>query len=160
MEEGLAKAIGVSNFEEPQLRWLLDRVSTKPLVNQAEIHPHHSKEPLRALCLEKGVAITAYSPLARGQLNKSQNLIRVASRYSRTVPQITLRWHLQKGRSAIPKSGDPGRIRENAGIFNFELAESDVKIIDKQNQDRSVLTPKFEVDSLGFVIDEADGSGF
>jgi diketogulonate reductase-like aldo/keto reductase len=158
--EGLAKAAGVSNFELGQLERLLRESSFKPLVDQVEIHPHHSKEALAKLCRASGVEMTAYAPLARGQLNNSQNLARVAARLNRTVPQVILRWHLQKGRGVIPKSGDPGRILENSKIFDFELDEADIKILDKQNQGRSVLKPKFELDAHGYVIDEAAGSEY
>jgi diketogulonate reductase-like aldo/keto reductase len=158
--DGLIRGAGVSNFEEAQLRWLLERVSTRPAVNQAEIHPHHAKEPLAALCRERGIHLTAYAPLARGQLNKSQNLIRLAVKHGRAVPQVILRWHLQKGRSVIPKSARPERILENAGLFDFTLDDSDMAVLDKQNQNRSVLAPRFPIDSLGFVIDEQLGSGY
>jgi diketogulonate reductase-like aldo/keto reductase len=156
--EGLIKGAGVSNFEEAQLERLFELAEIKPVDNQVEVHPHRSRRSLMAMCERLGVKVTAYCPLARGQLNKSQNLIRVAERLGRTVPQVILRWHLQKGRGVIPKSGDPERIRENARLFDFELTPADTRVLDRQNQDRSVLTPKFPLDSDGYVIDEAHGS--
>ena len=158
MAEGLVKSAGVSNFDEAQLERIFQAAAIKPAVNQVELHPHKSRESLMAFCQSLKVAVTAYCPLARGQLIKSQNLIRIAEQLNRTVAQVILRWHVQKGRSVIPKSSDPERIRENCRIFDFELPPEHMKILDRQNQDRSVLTPKFPMDPEGWVIDEENGS--
>jgi diketogulonate reductase-like aldo/keto reductase len=154
VDEGLIRAAGVSNFEEGQLARLLAEGSLKPLVNQLEIHPHRTREGLAAFCRQRGVMVTAHSPLARGSLNRSRNLAAIAERLGRSVPQVILRWHLQKGRGVIPKSGDPARILENSRILDFELPEADVRILDRQNQDRSVLKWRFRTDAEGYVIDE------
>lgn len=155
--EGLAKGIGVCNFSLPQLDWLMGEAQVRPMANQIELHPHLAREALAKGCLERGVAVTSYSPLARGRLSESQNLIRVASRHHKTVSQVILRWHLQKGYAPIPKAGEPARIRENLGAFDFSLPLEDMRILDRQDQGRSIFTRKLPADEDGFVIEPAPG---
>ncbi|WP_024873980.1 aldo/keto reductase [Saccharomonospora piscinae] len=128
--DGRAKAIGVSNFHIPHLRRLLDNTGVVPAVNQIELHPNLPQADLRAFHAEHGIATEAWSPLGQGKgLLDDPTLGSLAEKYGRTPAQIVLRWHLELGNITIPKSVTPSRIRENLDVFDFELADDDVKAI-------------------------------
>ncbi|MDR3134765.1 MAG: aldo/keto reductase, partial [Deltaproteobacteria bacterium] len=139
LEGGLVKAIGVSNFQKGHIEEVLKLGGTKPMVNQIELHPHLTQESLSGFCGRQGIVVEAYCPLARGRLKKNQALLKLARKHARTVAQVILRWHFQSGRCFVPKSSDPERVRENAGIFGFVLSPEEMTAIGKQNQNRSVL---------------------
>jgi diketogulonate reductase-like aldo/keto reductase len=153
LADGLVKAIGVSNFQKHHLDEIIKLGGTKPMVNQIELHPHLTQESLSEYCGRQGAVVEAYSPLGRGKLKKNQSLIKIARKHSRSVAQVILRWHFQSGRAFIPKSSDPERVKENAGIFDFVLSPEDMAVISKQNQNRSLLTPKFNFNQEGWIQD-------
>ncbi|MYW93245.1 aldo/keto reductase [Amycolatopsis rubida] len=126
LNEGRVRAIGVSNFGVDHLRRLLDETDVVPVVNQVELHPWQQQAPLRAFHAEHGIATEAWSPLARGRNLNDRVITALAAKYGKTPAQLVLRWHLQLGIIAIPKSATPSRIRENADVFDFELAEDDL----------------------------------
>jgi diketogulonate reductase-like aldo/keto reductase len=129
-DEGRARAIGVSNFQIPHLRRLLEETDVVPAVNQIELHPHLQQEDLRAFHAEHGIATEAWSPLAKGgELLKDETITRLAAEHDRTPAQVVLRWHIQIGNVVIPKSVTPSRIRENIDVFDFELSEDDLAAI-------------------------------
>lgn len=129
-EEGRAKAIGVSNFQIPHLQRLLDETDVVPAVNQVELHPRFSQGELRAFHAEHGIATEAWAPLGQGKgLLDDPTLTALADKYDRTPAQIVLRWHLQLGNIAIPKSVTPSRIKQNIDVFDFELAADDMDSI-------------------------------
>ncbi|MDR1109467.1 MAG: aldo/keto reductase [Deltaproteobacteria bacterium] len=152
LSEGLVRAIGVSNFGKGHLARLLAACGTRPMVNQIELHPYLSQEPLAGYCRDQGIVVEAYSPLARGQVRKNQFFQKLARRHGRSVAQVVLRWHFQGGRALIPKSATPQRVRENGAIFDFVLSPEEMAGIGRQNQDRSVLRPRFELDGEGWVM--------
>jgi diketogulonate reductase-like aldo/keto reductase len=158
--DGLVGAAGVSNFDEAQLGQLWEGAAVKPQVNQVEMHPFRSRAGLLDWCRARSVVVTAYSPLARGRIRKSQLIQKLARKRGRTEAQIVLRWLFQRGVALIPKSATPERVRENAAIFGFALGPEEMAALGRQNQDRSVLKPKFEFDGEGFVVDRQRGSGF
>jgi diketogulonate reductase-like aldo/keto reductase len=153
LAEGLVKAIGVSNFQKAHLDEIIKLGGTKPMVNQIELHPHLTQESLSEYCGRQGAVVEAYSPLGRGKLKKNQSLLKIARKHSRSVPQVILRWHFQSGRAFNPKSSDPERVKENAGLFDFVLSPEDMAVISKQNQNRSVLSPKFNFDQAGWIVE-------
>lgn len=125
--EGRAKAIGVSNFTPAHLRRLLDETEIVPAVNQIELHPNLAQEEARAFHAEHGIATEAWSPLGQGKdLLRDPKLAEIAARHGVTAAQVVLRWHLQLGIIAIPKSVTPSRIEENIDVFGFELDEADL----------------------------------
>jgi diketogulonate reductase-like aldo/keto reductase len=128
-EEGRSRTIGVSNFRIEDLEMLEREAEVLPTVNQIELHPHFQQAELRAWHREHGVATEAWSPLAQGDLLINETISSVAARHGRTPAQAILRWHLQLGNVAIPKSVTPARIRENSGLFDFELSEDDMNEI-------------------------------
>jgi 2,5-diketo-D-gluconate reductase A len=119
--DGRAKAVGVSNFTVDNLTRLMESSSVVPAVNQVELHPRLSQANLRAFHAEHGIATEAWSPLGQGQLISDPVVAKVAAAHGRTPAQAILRWHLQLGVVAIPKSVTPSRIRENLDVFGFEL---------------------------------------
>jgi diketogulonate reductase-like aldo/keto reductase len=130
LADGRTRAIGVSNFQIPHLRRLLDESGTVPAVNQIELHPAFAQQDLRAFHAEHGIATEAWSPLAQGAVSRSPVIRAIAERHGRTAAQVTLRWHLQHGIVAIPRSGDPGRIAENFAVHDFVLTSEDMDAID------------------------------
>jgi diketogulonate reductase-like aldo/keto reductase len=127
--EGRVRAIGVSNFHLPHLRRLIDETGIVPSVNQVELHPYLPQAELRAFHAERGIVTEAWSPLAQGALLSEEIITALASKYAKSPAQIVLRWHLQLGTVAIPKSVTPSRISENLDVFDFELADDDVAAI-------------------------------
>jgi methylglyoxal/glyoxal reductase len=134
-KDGLVRAIGVSNFQTHHLDDLLENSSVVPAVNQIEYHPLLTNEKVKAYCDNKGIKVTAWSPLMQGNLELPL-LTQLASKYGKSAAQIVLRWDLQKGVITIPKSINPGRIAENADLYDFELSAEDVSAIDALNQNR------------------------
>jgi len=128
--EGRVKAIGVSNFMRNHLDELLPTCSIIPMVNQMEFHPRLVQQDLVDFCTENGIKYEAWSPLMKGKILEIELLKILSEKYSKTIVQIVLRWNLQKGIITIPKSSNPGRIKSNANIFDFELSTEDMKSID------------------------------
>jgi diketogulonate reductase-like aldo/keto reductase len=121
---GRCRAIGVSNFHEHHLHRLFEATETKPAVNQIEVSPYLTQDPLRAFNREHEIAVEAWSPIARGKVNDDPVIQQVAESVGRTPAQVTLRWHVQRGDIVFPKSVNRGRMEENFAIFDFELDES------------------------------------
>ncbi|TAA66876.1 aldo/keto reductase [Planococcus salinarum] len=134
-DEKLVRAIGVSNHHQPHLEKLLAKANTKPMVNQIELHPQLTQEPLRAFCAQQDIAVTSWSPLARGRLLEDPVLTEIAAAHGKTVAQVIIRWHLQSDLIVIPKSVTPSRIAENADVYDFSLTAKDMLAIDGLNQD-------------------------
>lgn len=134
-DEKLVRSIGVSNHQQHHLEKILATANTKPMVNQIELHPQLTQEPLREYCAANNIAITSWSPLARGRLLDDQVLAKIAATHGKTIAQIVIRWHLQSDLIVIPKSVTPSRIKENAQVFDFSLTQEEMKMIDGLNQD-------------------------
>jgi diketogulonate reductase-like aldo/keto reductase len=127
---GRCRAVGVSNYEIPELRDLLARSTVIPAVNQIEFHPFRHERQLLEFCRAKGIVVEAYSPLTRGTRLGDRRLGEVARRYGRSPAQILIRWALQHELVVIPKSSRPERIRENGEAFDFELSDADMTLLD------------------------------
>jgi diketogulonate reductase-like aldo/keto reductase len=130
-EQGRAKSIGVSNFMVPHLQRLIDETGVTPAVNQIELHPRFQQRELRAFHEANGIATESWSPLGQGTLFESEELAAIARKHGRTPAQVILRWHLDHGLIAIPKSVTPSRIRENLDVFGFKLDADDVSAIER-----------------------------
>lgn len=136
--EGMARAIGVCNFHEHHLELLLPHCEVRPMVNQIELHPLLTQEPLRAFCEKQDIRIEAWSPLMRGKLFDVPLLKKLADKYNRPVSQIVLRWDVQQGIITIPKSAHKKRIEENMQLFDFELSEEDMAQISSLNKGQRI----------------------
>jgi len=121
--DGRARSIGVSNFQIPHLERIIDETGFVPAVNQIELHPLLQQRELRAFHARSGILTEAWSPLAQGAALSPPVVRELAERYERSAAQIVLRWHLQLGSVAIPKSVTPHRIAENLAVLDFELDE-------------------------------------
>ncbi|UYG97646.1 aldo/keto reductase [Cytobacillus firmus] len=137
-KEGKIKAIGVSNFQISHLENLLKTAEIKPMINQIELHPKLTQTELRAFAAKHDMHIEAWAPLMQGGLFENEILKKLAERYGKSIAQIVLRWHLQNGIIVIPKSTKPHRIEENADLFDFELSQQDMELIDSLNEDLRV----------------------
>jgi 2,5-diketo-D-gluconate reductase A len=135
---GRAKAVGVSNFQQAHLQRVLDETDVVPAVNQIEVHPYLSQDRLRHFGAEHQIATEAWSPIAQGKVLDDEVLTRIAATYDKTVAQVTLRWHLQRGDIVFPKTVTRSRAEENFDVFGFELAETDMASIDALNRDERV----------------------
>ncbi len=125
--EGRAKAIGVSNFTVHHLERLRAESGIVPAVNQVELHPRWPQDELRAYHRDHGIATEAWSPIGQGQgLLEDATVGAIAKAHDRTPAQVVLRWHIQLGNIAIPKSVTPERIRANLDVFDFELDEGEL----------------------------------
>ncbi len=129
-EQGMAREIGVSNYSRDQLQKLMQTASKPPAVNQVHFNPFHYRRRLLDYCLERKIAFEAYSPLEQGQGPGDPTIVEIAQRLDRTPAQIMLRWAVQHETIVIPKSSRNDRIRSNAEIFDFELDEADMRILD------------------------------
>jgi diketogulonate reductase-like aldo/keto reductase len=126
--EGRASSIGVSNFTVQHLQRILDETGTVPAVNQVELHPRLTQAPLREFHQGHGVATEAWAPIGQGKgLLEDPIIIDIAGRHGKTPAQVVLRWHVQLGNIAIPKSTTPERIRSNIEIFDFALGPEDMQ---------------------------------
>jgi diketogulonate reductase-like aldo/keto reductase len=125
-ERGLAREIGVSNFNRSQLEALDAPV---PAVNQVHFSPFRFPRELRDYCEERGIVTEAYSPLEQGRGLDNPTITSIAERIGRTPAQVMLRWAVQQRTVVIPKSSRPERIRSNAEIFDFELGEDDMQLL-------------------------------
>ena len=129
-EEGKTRAIGVSNFPEH----LVDearRISSAPItVNQIKYSLHTPEEKLREHCQRHGVALTAYTPLEKGAVADSPEVRVVAAHHGKTPVQVSLRWLAQKDVIVIPKASSEEHLRENMNLFDWELSEEEMTILD------------------------------
>ena len=128
-EAGKVRSIGVSNFTEEHLQRLVDETGIVPTINQIELHPFFQQHDLRAVHQRMGIRTQAWSPLGQSEALQDTTIVAIAARYKRTPAQIVLRWQLQLGNIAIPKSVTPERIRSNFDVFDFALSDDDMAAI-------------------------------
>ncbi len=127
--DGRVRAIGVSNFHSHHLQRLMDECSVVPAVDQIEIHPYLVQDPLRDFCTRHGIAVEAWSPIARGRVLEDPVIVNIAQRIARTPSQVVLRWHVQRGDIVFPKTTHRERMAENFQIFDFDLTDEDIAAI-------------------------------
>ncbi len=127
--DGKAKSIGVSNFSIADLELLKTVSDVIPAVNQVEFHPLFNHPELKAYCEERGIALQAYAPLARGAYLNSPLMLEIGKAHQKTPAQVGLRWLIQQGISVIPKSVHKERLEENSQIFDFALSDEEMAAI-------------------------------
>ncbi|KAF8934832.1 hypothetical protein CPC16_002026 [Podila verticillata] len=150
VEQGKVKNIGVSNYSVAHLKELLaSNPRIKPAVNQVEIHPWLARKDIVKFSTEHDIVIEAYSPLSRGHRLQDPTVIKVGEKYNKSAAQVLIRWSLQHGNVVIPKSSDKERIVQNADVFNFELSEDDMRILDNLNDNYVSDYHLFTVDAKG-----------
>lgn len=139
--DGRVRAIGVSNFMPHHLRSLLDQTDVIPALNQVELHPYFTQPDVQRADAEHGVLDQAWSPIGgitfypgwgdeRVSVMDDPTIRAIGEAHGKTPAQVMLRWHLQQGRNAIPKSTNPGRIAENFAVFDFALSDEELARLD------------------------------
>lgn len=142
--DGRAHNIGVSNFQPAHLDRLAEETDTVPAVNQIEVHPYFVNNDVWAYGREHAIPTEAWSPIAQGNVLDDAELKRIADATGKSVAQVVLRWHIQRGNIIFPKSVTPERVKANFEIFDFELSSADVDAItalDKGEQGRNGPNP-------------------
>jgi len=154
VKAGLVKSIGISNFTTKQIERLLASANIKPVTNQVEVHPYLAQKKLKKFCEERGIILTAYSPLGnpgsqandlpdKDRLLKDPVVNKLAKKYNKNVGQILLKFEAQRGIVVIPKSVSPDRIKSNIQIFDFEMTAEE--IAELEALDRNYRTCTFDV---------------
>jgi diketogulonate reductase-like aldo/keto reductase len=139
--DGKVRAIGVSNFMPHHLRSLLEQTDVIPALNQVELHPYFTQPDVQRADAEHGILDQAWSPIGgitfypgwgdeRVSVMDDPTIREIAEAHGKTPAQVMLRWHVQQGRNAIPKSTNPGRIAENFDVFDFALSDDDLARLD------------------------------
>jgi diketogulonate reductase-like aldo/keto reductase len=139
-KSGRVKAIGVSNFKVHHLEDLMSSATVTPAINQVEYHVRLQQDDLFQYCSKHKIQLEAYAPLMQGQILDIPLLKDLAQRYNKSVAQIALRWIIQKGIVAIPKSVKKHRLEENADIFDFALSGEDMKQISSLDEHRRIYS--------------------
>lgn len=126
-EQGLAKAIGTSNFTPTHIDRMIAATGLAPEVNQVQMHPYYDRPVERAYHAEKGIITEAWSPLGRDAALRSEPLVeKIAARHGKTAGQVVLRWGIEVGAATAPKSANPQRQAENLDLFDFVLSAEEV----------------------------------
>jgi diketogulonate reductase-like aldo/keto reductase len=167
LADGRVRAIGVSNFMPQHLDALLERAEVVPAVNQVEIHPYFTQPAVQAADAARGIVTQAWSPIGgitgyRGTGPGTATfddpaIAKIAAAHGKTPAQVMLRWHLQQGRSAIPKSVRPERIAENFDVFDAELTADELAALDRLDTGvrRGPEPEAVTLETYGLVIPEA-----
>jgi len=141
-QQGLVRAIGVSNFEPEHLERVLEEGSIVPAINQVELHPAFQQRKLRAFQEPLGIITEAWGPLGQGkyELSELPGLTEIAEAHGKSIQQIVLRWHLQEGVVVFPKTVRKERMMENLSVFDFELSPEEMTALAAMDADRRVGT--------------------
>lgn len=130
-KQGKVKSIGVSNYGPHHIDEVVQAFPNDiPSLNQIELSPFFQRREIVKKCKEHNIAVESYSPLGKGQFVDLPELKKIADRHGKTPAQVLIRWCLQRGFIVIPKSSNPGRIKENSEVFDFELTAADVEELD------------------------------
>ncbi|WP_126976052.1 aldo/keto reductase [Frigidibacter oleivorans] len=147
-EDGLVRSVGVSNFTPETLDRIVTDTGVTPVLNQVELHPAFQQRPLKAVHSRRDILTEAWSPLGQGKALATGAIAAIAAETGRTPAQVIIRWHLQQGHVAIPKSVTPARIRENAQVFDFDLTPAQMAAIEALD------------DPAGRIGPDPDGASF
>jgi 2,5-diketo-D-gluconate reductase A len=129
-DEGLIRAIGVSNFQPAHLRRVIEETGETPAINQVELHPYLQQHGLRREHHDLQIVTESWSPLAQGKVLEDPVIVQIAEAHDKSAGQVVIRWHLQLGNVVIPKSVTPERIEQNFEVFDFELSGAEMEAID------------------------------
>lgn len=141
-KEGKVKAIGLSNFNEKQIKEILDICEVKPAVLQTEVHPYSQEKELKEFLNQEGIVIQAWYPLGHGDkaLREEPLFTKLAEKYGKSNSQIILRWHIQSGNIVIPGSKNPAHIKDNLDLFDFSLTDEEMTQIAAMDRQKRYYT--------------------
>ncbi|EPP0902182.1 aldo/keto reductase [Listeria monocytogenes] len=139
-ESGKIRAIGVSNFLPEHLDQLLITAKITPMINQIEVHPMLTQVAERQYNDSLGIITEAYCPLGSGRLLRHPALLKLAKKYGKATAQLMIRWEIQNDIVTIPKSVNQDRIRANLDVWDFEISEDDIQLINDLNENKRVGT--------------------
>ena len=147
-DRGLAKSIGVSNFQVPHLQRLLEETDVVPAVNQVELHPYFQEREIVAFARQHGIHIESWGPLGQGKypLLELPEITAAAEAHGKSPAQVVIRWHLQHDFIVFPKSTRRERLKENFEVFDFELTADQMASIDALERGHRVSSDPNEVD--------------
>lgn len=128
-QNGRCRAVGVSNFSVSDLKAILDNGTVKPAANQIRYFIGHTQEALTQFCMDEGILVEGYSPLATGRILKNPEVAAIAAKYGVSLPQVCIRYVLQKNVLPLPKAVHPEYIRQNAAV-DFTLSDADIAYLD------------------------------
>ena len=126
-QQGRVKSIGVSNFNPDHLDRIIKETGVKPVVDQIEMHPYFQQRDKMDALKQRGIVMECYSPLGHGDVLKDQTVEKIGKAHGKSVAQVVIRWHLQLGHIAIPRSIHAERLKENFDVFDFELSPDEMK---------------------------------
>jgi methylglyoxal/glyoxal reductase len=129
---GKVRNIGVSNYAVHHLKELLDNCKVKPCINQIEFHPfiYQQQKDIYDFCIEQGIVIEAYSPLAAAKKMNEGLIESIAKQHNKTYSQILIRWSIQRQTIPIPKAQNSNHIKQNIAVFDFEMSEEEMELLD------------------------------
>jgi 2,5-diketo-D-gluconate reductase B len=142
---GLARHIGVSNFTVALIEEAVAACPEPLVCDQVEFHPYLDQTKVRQACAGHGIAVVAYSPVAKGRIRNDQELTRIGQAHGKTAAQVSLRWLVQQNVSAIPRTSRIERLSENIDIFDFELSEPEMSLIS------AMASPTGRLTDFGFA---------
>lgn len=140
-DDGKIRAIGISNFYADRMVDIASFSRIKPMVNQIEIHPYHQQNLQLEWSQKYDVIPEAWAPLGEGRegIFANEILVEIGKKYNKTVVQVILRWHIQRGVVVIPKTTHFERMQENFNVFDFTLSDEDMKLISKLDTEKSAF---------------------
>ncbi|MEP7240540.1 MAG: aldo/keto reductase [Devosia sp.] len=126
-DQGRVGSIGVCNFNPDHVARIVKETGVTPAINQIELHPYFPQRDKRAPMLERGIAIECYSPLGHGDTLKDPVIAEIGKAHGKSAAQVIIRWHLQQGLIAIPRSIHAERLRDNRDVFDFSLSDTEMQ---------------------------------
>lgn len=139
VDTGLVRSIGISNFNMKRTQEILDIARIKPVINQIEVHPYYQQNEMKEFLAKNSILTEVWYPLGHGdkKLLAEPLFVSLASKYKKSVAQVILRWHIQKGHIVFPKSTNKEHIKSNIDIFDFSLSNEDMAQIDAMDKNKS-----------------------
>lgn len=159
-KEGKVKAIGLSNFNEDQIKEILDICEVKPQILQTEVHPYSQEKALKAFLDKEGIVIQAWYPLGHGDktLIEEPLFAEFGTKYGKSSAQIILRWHIQDGNIVIPGSKNPDHIKDNFDIFDSALTDVEMEQIAAMDKQKRYYTSAPELlEKYVTMVPDVDG---